>query len=145
MSRMQREYQRMVTSESAYWSMQAAIEGAPARARIRRGRRRPCCGTRSASRTSASGIGTRGSSATPRSRFPRADHGDRRPVGRRQDDGDRPRHGALRPQEGEVWIDELPLQRVDWRQWRRMIGYVPQETILLHDTGRNNVTLAIRS
>ncbi len=28
MSRMQREYQRMVTSESAYWSMQAAIEGA---------------------------------------------------------------------------------------------------------------------
>ena len=47
----------------------------------------------------------------------------------------------LRPQEGEVWIDELPLQRVDWRAWRRMIGYVPQETILLHDTVRNNVTL----
>ena len=47
----------------------------------------------------------------------------------------------LRPQEGEVWIDELPLQRVDWRAWRRMIGYVPQDTVLLHDTVRNNVTL----
>ena len=34
----------------------------------------------------------------------------------------------LRPQEGEIWIDDLPLQRVDWRAWRRMIGYVPQDT-----------------
>ena len=47
----------------------------------------------------------------------------------------------LRPQEGEIWIDDLPLQRVDWRAWRRMIGYVPQDTVLLHDTVRNNVTL----
>ena len=47
----------------------------------------------------------------------------------------------LRPQEGEVLIDDLPLQRVDWRAWRRMIGYVPQDTVLLHDTVRNNVTL----
>jgi len=47
----------------------------------------------------------------------------------------------LRPQEGEIWIDDLPLQRADWRAWRRMIGYVPQDTVLLHDTIRNNVTL----
>ena len=47
----------------------------------------------------------------------------------------------LRPQEGEIWIDDLPLQRVDWRAWRRMIGYVPQDTLLLHDTVANNVTL----
>jgi len=47
----------------------------------------------------------------------------------------------LRPQEGEVFIDDLPLQRVDWRAWRRMMGYVPQDTVLLHDTIRNNVTL----
>jgi len=47
----------------------------------------------------------------------------------------------LRPQEGEIWIDDLPLQRVDWRAWRRMIGYVPQDTLLLHDTVAHNVTL----
>jgi ATP-binding cassette subfamily C protein len=47
----------------------------------------------------------------------------------------------LRPQEGEIWIDDLPLQRVDWRAWRQMIGYVPQDTLLLHDTVAHNVTL----
>ena len=49
--------------------------------------------------------------------------------------------GLLRPKTGEVWIDELPLKLVDLRQWRRMIGYVPQETLLLHDSILMNVTL----
>ena len=50
--------------------------------------------------------------------------------------------GLLRPQKGEVWIDNLPLAQVDMRSWRRMIGYVPQETLLLHDTILINVGLA---
>jgi len=41
----------------------------------------------------------------------------------------------------DVWIDDLPLERLDWRAWRRMIGYVPQDTVLLHDSVRSNVTL----
>jgi ATP-binding cassette subfamily C protein len=49
--------------------------------------------------------------------------------------------GLLRPQEGEVWIDDLPLKQVDLTQWRGMIGYVPQETLLLHDSILINVTL----
>ena len=49
--------------------------------------------------------------------------------------------GLLRPQQGEVWIDDLPLAEVDLKSWRKMIGYIPQETILLHDTVLNNVTL----
>jgi ATP-binding cassette subfamily C protein len=49
--------------------------------------------------------------------------------------------GLLRPQEGEVWIDNLPLEQIDLNQWRRMIGYVPQETLLLHDSIFINVTL----
>jgi ATP-binding cassette subfamily C protein len=49
--------------------------------------------------------------------------------------------GLLRPQEGEVWIDDLPMERIDLNEWRRMIGYVPQETLLLHDTIFINVTL----
>lgn len=50
--------------------------------------------------------------------------------------------GLLRPQQGEVWIDDVPLAQADLRGWRRMIGYVPQETLLLHDTVLINVTLA---
>jgi len=49
--------------------------------------------------------------------------------------------GLLRPQQGEVWIDDLPLAEANLRSWRRMIGYIPQETILLHDTVLNNITL----
>jgi len=49
--------------------------------------------------------------------------------------------GLLRPQSGEVWIDDQPLSRIDQKSWRRMIGYVPQETLLLHDTIMNNISL----
>jgi ATP-binding cassette subfamily C protein len=47
----------------------------------------------------------------------------------------------LRPQQGEVFIDNQPLAQIDLRSWRKMIGYVPQETLLLHDTVLINVTL----
>ena len=49
--------------------------------------------------------------------------------------------GLIRPQHGEVWIDDLPLAKVDLKKWRKMIGYVLQETLLLHDSVLNNVTL----
>jgi ATP-binding cassette subfamily C protein len=49
--------------------------------------------------------------------------------------------GLLRPQEGEILIDNVPLEQVDLRQWRQMIGYVPQESFLLHETVLWNVTL----
>ena len=49
--------------------------------------------------------------------------------------------GLLRPQKGEVWVDDLPMEKIDLKQWRRMIGYVPQETLLLHDSIFMNVTL----
>jgi ATP-binding cassette subfamily C protein len=49
--------------------------------------------------------------------------------------------GLLQPNKGEIWIDDLPLVQIDLRKWRRLIGYVPQETWLLHDTVLNNVTL----
>ena len=49
--------------------------------------------------------------------------------------------GLLRPQHGDVWIDDLTLGDIDATAWRRMIGYVPQETFLFHDTVLANVTL----
>jgi len=49
--------------------------------------------------------------------------------------------GLLLPKEGQVWIDDLKLDLIDLKAWRMMIGYVPQETLLLHDTVFANVTL----
>jgi len=49
--------------------------------------------------------------------------------------------GLLRPQQGDVWIDDEPLAQIELKSWRRKIGYVPQDTILLHDTVMNNITL----
>lgn len=49
--------------------------------------------------------------------------------------------GLLRPQRGEIWIDDLPMRDIDTRAWRGMIGYVPQEILLFHDTVIANVAL----
>ncbi len=49
--------------------------------------------------------------------------------------------GLLQPESGQIWIDDTRLDELDPKQWRRMIGYVPQENLLLHDTVLNNVTL----
>lgn len=49
--------------------------------------------------------------------------------------------GLFHPLKGSVLIDGTPLPELDLRYWRRMIGYVPQDTILLHDSIFINVTL----
>jgi ATP-binding cassette subfamily C protein len=49
--------------------------------------------------------------------------------------------GLLEPNQGEIWVDDLPFGQIDLQKWRRLIGYVPQESWLLHDTVLNNVTL----
>ncbi len=45
----------------------------------------------------------------------------------------------IEPTSGEVLVDGVPLKEIDMHAWRRMIGYVSQDTILLHDTILNNV------
>jgi ATP-binding cassette subfamily C protein len=47
----------------------------------------------------------------------------------------------LRPQRGTIWLDDTPMEEIDIKQWRGMIGYVPQDTVLLHDTIAHNITL----
>ncbi|MEM9254124.1 MAG: ABC transporter ATP-binding protein [Pseudomonadota bacterium] len=49
--------------------------------------------------------------------------------------------GLLQPQSGKVAVDGVSLADLDLKQWRSMIGYVPQDTILLHDSINHNVTL----
>lgn len=49
--------------------------------------------------------------------------------------------GLIEPQQGSVLIDDVPLPALDLAQWRTMIGYVPQEPLLMHDSIAVNVTL----
>lgn len=49
--------------------------------------------------------------------------------------------GLVAPASGRILVDGVPLQQLDIAAWRRSIGYVPQETVLLHDTIMNNITL----
>lgn len=49
--------------------------------------------------------------------------------------------GLHRPDSGQVLIDGVSLDELDVEQWRSMVGYVPQELVLFHNTIRNNVTL----
>lgn len=49
--------------------------------------------------------------------------------------------GLYQPGSGRVLIDGVALSEIDLEAWRRMIGYVPQELILFHDSVLANVTL----
>jgi ATP-binding cassette subfamily C protein len=49
--------------------------------------------------------------------------------------------GLLRPASGDIWIDDSRLTALDIHRWRQMIGYVPQENLLLHDTIYQNLVL----
>ena len=50
--------------------------------------------------------------------------------------------GLQEPESGRLLIDDHPLKDLDRLEWRRQIGYVPQETVLFHDTVLRNVWLA---
>lgn len=49
--------------------------------------------------------------------------------------------GLHRPQSGRILVDGQDLQDIDLTSWRRLIGYVPQEVTLFHETVFQNVCL----
>ena len=49
--------------------------------------------------------------------------------------------GLHRPSRGRILVGETPLTDIDLWAWRGMIGYVPQELNLFHDSIRENITL----
>jgi ATP-binding cassette, subfamily C, bacterial len=138
----QRQYQKMRADESAYWSLQAVIEEASRAREANPGGTSPhledsvrlnnvsfCYETTpvltNASLTVQAGSFTAIMGPSGAGKTTIADL----------------IIGLLRPQQGKILIDNVPLEQVDLRQWRRMIGYVPQESFLLHETVLWNVTL----
>jgi ATP-binding cassette subfamily C protein len=53
--------------------------------------------------------------------------------------------GLVRANAGKITIDGVPLGELDLTAWRRMVGYVPQEAFLLHESVLINVTLGDQS
>jgi len=49
--------------------------------------------------------------------------------------------GLHQPDRGTISIDDVPFGELDLASWRRLVGYVPQEVFLLHDSVRANLTL----
>jgi ATP-binding cassette subfamily C protein len=49
--------------------------------------------------------------------------------------------GLFRPRQGAIYVDDIPLDQINLRAWRDLIGYVPQEMFLFHDTIYKNVSL----
>ncbi len=49
--------------------------------------------------------------------------------------------GLLPPKEGAVILGGVDFAAVDLLKWRQMLGYVPQDVTLFHDTIRNNIAL----
>ena len=49
--------------------------------------------------------------------------------------------GLHQPDAGQVLLDGVPLREIDLASWRSLVGYVPQELVLFHDTIFANVAL----
>ena len=49
--------------------------------------------------------------------------------------------GLHQPDSGRVTVDDVPFAELDLDSWRALVGYVPQEVFLLHDSVRANLTL----
>ena len=49
--------------------------------------------------------------------------------------------GLFRPQSGDISIDGVSLQELNIRSWRQMIGYVPQESFIFHESVFRNIAL----
>ena len=49
--------------------------------------------------------------------------------------------GLYRPNAGVILVDGTPLTEIDLKQWRSLVGYVPQELILHNGTIKTNISL----
>jgi ATP-binding cassette subfamily C protein len=140
--KIQREYQEMVVDESAYWSIRATIDEAMAAKEVVLGSRPP----RLERAITLDGV-----------RFAYADRavldgfdltipaGELTVLVGASGAGKTTLAdlivGLAAPQAGDVRVDGVPLREIDTARWRDAIGYVPQETLLLHDSVRANVSL----
>ncbi|MDA3919290.1 MAG: ABC transporter ATP-binding protein [Salinisphaera sp.] len=142
LSKLQQEYQKLASKESFYWSMQDAINEAREARELPFGERRP---------TLEKGIRLDGVCFSYADNQVLHDVNIEIPAGQFTSligfSGAGKTTlvdllvGLLRATGGHVLIDGVPLDDIDITAWRSMIGYVPQDTVLLHDSVYNNVVV----
>ncbi len=149
-SKVQKEYQRMITCESAYWSLQETIEQAEAQAEAPGGDKPPSfeqaivldnVSFRYGEVPGHSPVIEDVTLTIPRGQITCL-------VGESGSGKSTIADlvmGLIRPNAGRILVDGVPLEEIDLAAWRRTIGYVPQDNLLLHDSVFANVTLADES
>ena len=138
----QRALQHMALSESAYWSLTATIDEARAQTEPARGFREPSLDHQ---------IRFRSVSFRYESRQVLKELDLSLPAGRLSVVAGPSGSGKttlidlvaalLHPDSGRIEIDGVDLTEIDHRRWRRMIGYVPQDPLLINDSVLRNLTL----
>ena len=138
----QRAPQHMALSESAYWSLTATIDEARAQTEPARGFREPSLDHQ---------IRFRSVSFRYESRQVLKELDLSLPAGRLSVVAGPSGSGKttlidlvaalLHPDSGRIEIDGVDLTEIDHRRWRRMIGYVPQDPLLINDSVLRNLTL----
>ena len=142
LSKIQKQYQKLVTMESAFWSLRKSIKQAEKAREISEGTEQPrlesairldrvsfAYGDKKVLQEVSLTIPTRslttiiGSSGAGKTTLVDLII------------------GLYKPDTGAVYLDDIPLTRIDLKLWRRKLGYVPQEQLLLHDSIMTNVTL----
>lgn len=141
LGKIQKTYQKMITQESAFWSIQHTIEDADKAREITTGTREPQLetGIRFAGVSFAYGdkIILRDASLTVPTKSLTTIIG---PSGTGKTTLIDLVTGLYQPDAGSVYLDDIPLPEINLKLWRQKIGYVPQEQILLHDSILTNVT-----
>ncbi|HEY7841490.1 MAG TPA: ABC transporter ATP-binding protein [Gammaproteobacteria bacterium] len=140
LNKAQREHQHLVTQESAYWALRGAAEDARRAAEASAGTRAPALNHGIEFRNAGFSYGDREIYRNLTISFPA---GSFTAISGVSGAGKSTLLdlvcGLVHLESGEVLVDGVPLEELDLRRWRRLIGYVPQETLLLHDTILNNV------
>lgn len=140
----QREYQRVLTQESAYHALNGAISEATSAAETNDG----CCAPVLQREIKVEGLTFKhGNSAVfeslsfsiPAHRFAVLTA----PSGYGKTTLLDLICALYLPHKGEILIDDVPLGKINLSAWRQSIGYVPQQTILLHDTIAANVLIGL--
>jgi ATP-binding cassette subfamily C protein len=142
LNKVQKQYQQMVSYESAFWSIRATIDQSERERQTTQGRKKPVLKSaihlNQLSFSYGDQLVLHGASLTIPVGGVTAIIG---PSGAGKTSIADLLIGLVRPQAGDVWIDDVPLSEVDLKGWRQMVGYVPQETFLLHESVCMNVTL----
>jgi len=141
-NKMQKEYQAMVAHESAFWSLQETITRSAAQGEVAPGEKKPILRREATLRQVCFSYGARPVLHNVSLSIP---VGQLTMIIGLSGAGKTSILdlviGLIRPQSGDVWIDDVPLSEVDVKAWRWTVGYVAQESFLLHESVFVNVTL----